>query len=385
MSGTDAEADAAARAASTVAPPDIPASEIAAPDPLTIETAASTASEIAAPETAHGPLPTMRDVAARAGVSRQTVSLVMRDEPGPSATSRERVLAAARELQYRPNASARLLRQRRSGLIGVLYAASNIFELRVVERLLERAADEGYDVALGPVTARRSTEVVVAQLLEQRIEALACYNPDPSSPALASAIDMMPVVWLGERRADDRVDVVRTDDDEGLRLLVQHLTGLGHRRITYAGGRGGTVGPDRADAYRRAMAAAGLGDEIDVLGVGFGEDDGSRAAEMIMARDRMPSAVIGCSDHCGAGLIGTLTRAGVRVPEDVSIAGYDDSDLAALPYIDMTSVRQDVDLTVEATLAAVLRRLREPDLNGADHATLATLTVRSSTGAAPAS
>lgn len=330
-------------------------------------------------------MPTMRDVAVRAGVSRQTVSLVMRGEPGPSAASRERVLAAARELQYRPNASARLLRQRRSGLIGVLYSASNIFELRVVERLLERAAEEGFDVALGPVTARRSTEIVVTQLLEQRIEALACYNPDPSSPALGSAIDMMPVVWLGERRADDRVDVVRTDDDEGLRLLVEHLTGLGHRRIAYAGGRGGTVGPDRADAYRRAMAAAGLGDEIDVLGGGFGEDDGSRAAEMIMARDRMPTAVIGCSDHCGAGLIGTLTRAGVRVPEDVSIAGYDDSDLAALPYIDMTSVRQDVDLTVEATLAAILERLREPGRNGADHPTEATLTVRSSTGPAAAS
>lgn len=333
----------------------------------------------------HDPLPTMREVAALAGVSRQTVSLVMRGEPGPSAASRERVLEAARELQYRPNASARLLRQRRSGLIGVLYAASNMFEMRVIERLLERAAEEGFDVALGPVTAERSTEVVVTQLLEQRVEALACYNPDPGSPALASAIEMMPVVWLGERRADDRVDVVRTDDDTGLRLLVEHLAGLGHERIAYAGGLGGTVGPDRAEAYRQAMEAAGLGEHIDVLDVGFGEADGARAAHILMAHDRMPTAVIGCSDHAGAGLIGTFARAGVRVPEEVSVAGYDDSDLAALPYIDMTSVRQDVDLTVEETLAAILGHLRDPKLDHGDHPTAATLSVRSSTGPAPAS
>lgn len=327
--------------------------------------------------------PTMRDVAARAGVSRQTVSLVMRAEPGPSESSRAKVLQAARELHYRTNASARLLRQRRSGLIGMIFASTNTFELRVVERLLERAAAEGFDVVLAPVTEQRSTEVVVSQLLEQRIEALACYNPDPESPALQAAIAELPVVWLGERAPDPRVDAVRTDDDAGLVLLVEHLVSLGHRRIAYAGGLPGAVGRDRANTYRAAMRHAGLTEEIDLIEVGFGEEDGAAAARILLARPEKPTAVIGCSDHCGAGLVATLSRAGVHVPGDISVTGYDDSDIAAYSFNDLTAIRQDVELTVEAILAAIAKRLDDPGAEPRDVATTATLTVRGSTGPAP--
>ncbi|NQX11554.1 LacI family DNA-binding transcriptional regulator [Microbacteriaceae bacterium VKM Ac-2855] len=322
----------------------------------------------------------MRDVAELAGVSRQTVSLVMRAEAGPSDASRAKVLAAANALHYRTNASARLLRQRRTGLIGMLFSSTNTFELRVVERLLERAALEGFAVVLGPVTEQRSTEIVVTQLLEQRVEALACYNPDPASAALQSAIEQMPVVWLGERSPDPRVDVVRTDDDAGLELLVEHLVSLGHRRIAYAGGLPGAVGRDRAQTYRAAMQAAGL--EIDVVEVGFGEEDGAEAARLLLARERRPTAVIGCSDHCGVGLVCTFARAGVAVPHEISVTGYDDSDVAAYSFVDLTAVRQDVDVTVDALLAAILRRLDDPDAAPREVATAASLTVRGSTGPA---
>lgn len=328
-------------------------------------------------------LPTMSDVAAAAGVSRQLVSLVLRGAPGPSEESRVRVLAAATSLGYRPNASARLLRQSRSRQIGVLFAAVNSFQARVVERLLERAADLGYGVVLGPTTTRRTTEVVVRQLLEQRIEALACFNPDPAAPALQQALELMPVVWLGERAHDARADVVRTDDDTGLQLLVGHLRSLGHRDIAYAGGLGGSVGADRAQTYRDAMIAHRLRRRIDVIDVGFGEEDGASAAATVVARDDRPTAVICCSDHCAAGLLAGLRRAGIDVPEQISVTGYDDSDVAALSYHDLTSVRQDVDLTVDATLAAITRRLSDPAKAPQEVPTAATLTIRGSTGRAP--
>lgn len=327
-------------------------------------------------------MPTMRDVAARAGVSRQLVSLVMRGEAGPSAESRRIVLEAADELGFLLNQSARLLRQPRTRQIGFLFAARNSWEARFAETLLERAAAEGYGVVLGPVTAQRTTEVVITQLLEQRVEALACFNPDPSSPSLQRAIDRMPVVWLGERAPDARVDVVRTDDDTGLRLLVAHLTGLGHRDIVYAGGRGGTAGRDRADTYRRAMTAAGLGDRIDLVDVGFLEEDGAAAASALLARPALPTAVIGCSDHCAAGLRSSFAQAGVRVPDDVSVTGYDDSDIAALPYLDLTAVRQDIEVSVRATLDAIARRLGDRSAAPVELPTPATLTVRGSTGPA---
>lgn len=325
-------------------------------------------------------LPTMSDVAARAGVSRQLVSLVLRGAPGPSDASRAAVLAAATELGFQANASARLLRQQRTRLIGVLFTALNSFEARVVERLLERAVERGYGVVLGPVTPRRTTEVVVRELLGHRVEALACFNPDPDAPALRQALDLLPVVWLGERTAETRADVVRTDDDAGLRLVVDHLVGLGHREIAYAGGLGGTVGPDRERTYRAAMTAVGLGDLADTVEVGFGEEDGARAAEILLTRDHLPTAVIGCSDHCGAGLLAVFARAAVAVPATVSVTGYDDSDVAALSYHSLTAVRQDVDLTVDATLDAITRRLSDPRATPQEVPTRATLTVRTSTG-----
>ncbi|WP_437773618.1 LacI family DNA-binding transcriptional regulator [Arthrobacter sp. KNU40] len=327
-------------------------------------------------------MPTMSDVAARAGVSRQLVSLVFRGVSGPSEASRELVLAAAAELDFRPNASARMLRQSRTYLIGVLFTALNSFEVRVVERLLERAAEEGYGIVLGPVTERRTTEVVISELLEHRVEALACYNPDPDSPALQRALDLMPVVWLGERSRESRADVVRTDDDAGLMLLVGHLASAGHRDIAYAGGLGGVWGPDRAATYRAAMTANGLADKIDVVEVGFGEEDGATAARELLARNRLPTAVIGCSDHCGAGLLATFRHAGVDVPGTISVTGYDDSDIASLSYNDLTSVRQDVDLTVDGTLSAITRRLTALEARPLEVATEATLIVRSTTGPA---
>lgn len=322
----------------------------------------------------------MSDVARRAGVSRQLVSLVLRDAPGPSATSREAVRAAVADLGFQANTSAQLLRQERTRLIGIMFEPRITFESRFVEHLLERAAKERLGVVLGPVTPERTTDVVVRELLGARVEALGCFNPDPSSAALRTAIDRMPVVWLGERSSEPRVDAVHSDDDAGVRLVVEHLVALGHRDIAYAGGVGGRVGPDRAEAYRRAMADVGLEDRIDQILVGFGEEDGATAARLLLRRATLPTAVIGSSDHVGAALIAVLTRAGVRVPEDVSVTGYDDSDIAALSYNDLTAVRQDADLNAGLALEAMLRRLEDPRSTPRDMATPATLTVRGSTG-----
>ncbi len=324
----------------------------------------------------------MSEVARLAAVSRQTVSLVLRHAPGPSAASRAAVLAAVDELGFQANMSAQLLRQERTRLIGVMFEPRITFESRFVEHLLERAARERLGVVLGPVTSQRTTEVVVKELLGHRVEALGCFNPDPSSAALRTAISRLPVVWLGERSVDGQVDAVHSDDMAGLRLVVEHLVGLGHRDIAYAGGLGGRVGPDRAEAYRQAMTEAGLTDHIDLLTVGFGEEDGAAAARLVLARDQLPTAVIGCSDHVGAALIAVFSRAGVRVPEDVSVTGYDDSDIAALSYHDLTAVRQDADLNAAEALAAMLRRLEDPGSEPRDIATAATLTVRGSTGPA---
>jgi DNA-binding LacI/PurR family transcriptional regulator len=193
---------------------------------------------------------------------------------------------------------------------------------------------------------------------------------------------MMPVVWLGERSRERRADVIRPDDEAGLLLLVGHLAGMGHVRIAYVGGLGGNAGPDREKMYRSAMEAHGLARHIDVIRVGFDEYDGADAANSLLLRDTLPSAVVACSDQCAQGVLAVFRNAGVDVPGEVSVTGYDDTPVASLPYNELTTVGQDVGATAEATLVAIQQRIVDPGAAPTELATEARLIVRRTTGPA---
>ncbi|ROP72617.1 LacI family transcriptional regulator [Curtobacterium sp. PhB115] len=335
--------------------------------------------------TAGSRLPTMRDVAEHLGVSRQLVSLVLRGAPGPSQESRTRILQAAQDLGYRPNASARLLRQRRTNSIGLMIEMRNPFEVRFTERFVSAAAEQGFSVVVGVHTAERSTDVVVSELIAQRVEAVVAFNPDPHAPALQDALARVPVVWLGEKAPGSAIDNVRVDEAGGLRQVVRRLVELGHERIAYVGGEGGTVGVDRAEAYRDAMSAAGLDAFTSVIASGFGEEDGAAAARAWVADDcaDRPTALVACSDSNAVGILAVLAHEGVAVPQSVSVVGFDDSYVAALSYNALTSVRQDVEVTVDVALRIVVERLSDEPGSPSEVLTRTVLTERASTGPAP--
>jgi DNA-binding LacI/PurR family transcriptional regulator len=320
----------------------------------------------------------MRDVADHVGVSQQLVSLVLRNDPGPSAATRERILAAAEELGYRANASARLLRQKRTRLIGAVYTMRNPFESQLVEQLFTRAAGRDFGVVLGPVTADRPVDQVIDELVEQRVEALVGFFPTESSEYLERIGRRVPLVWLGGP-APEPHDNVHIDDREGMGLAVEHLHRLGHRSISHVRGGQDSAGAAREEGYRDAMERAGLGYAIDVVGSGWGEEDGASAARDFLARPTLPTAVICCSDQAAAGLLAVLTAAGTTVPGDVSIVGWDDSYVAALSYHQFTSVRQDVDATADAALDTALRRMADPNSPRVLTLTSARLIERTST------
>lgn len=324
----------------------------------------------------------MADVARHAGVSRPLVSMVMRDKPGPSQESRERILEAARELGYRPNASARLLRRNRTKLIGAIFWMGSPFQVGVVERLFSNAAEHGYGIALGPTTPDRSTGDVIDQLMEERVEALFAFNIDPDTPEFRDASSRIPTALLGEWSDGGLSDNVHVDDDEGLRVVIQHLVELGHRDIAYAGGEGGIVGRDRAAAYRNAMSTFGLGGRSEVIRGAFSEEDGATAARQILDRAERPTALVCSSDLNAVGALAVFAQAGLSVPEDISVVGFDDSYLASLSYIQLTTVHQDVAATAEATLGALLGRLEGEYPPPARIATPATLVIRTTTGPA---
>ncbi|MBF4632580.1 LacI family DNA-binding transcriptional regulator [Clavibacter michiganensis subsp. phaseoli] len=325
----------------------------------------------------------MRDIAESVGVSRQLVSLVLRGATGPSAESRERVLVAAAALGYRPNASARQLRQQRTGLLGVAFAVGHPFQSRVVERMIVRAAERGFHVVTRPMVGEHPSEDAIAALLEERVEAMAVFNADPAAPALADARARVPIVWLGEWSRDDGVDNVHVDEVGGLRAAVEHLVGLGHRRIAYVGGDGGDLGKDRAAAYAAAMEEVGLSEYIDVVRSAFDEESGADAARVILARKDLPTALVCCGDQVAVAVLSVLALARIPVPARISVVGFDDSPLAALSYHCLTSVHQDVDLTVEAALNTLLERVEGFDAPRRRIPTPARLVVRGSTGSAP--
>jgi DNA-binding LacI/PurR family transcriptional regulator len=301
--------------------------------------------------------PRLEDVAAHVGLSSATVSLVLRGVPGPSAETRRRVLQAAGDLGYRPNRTASLLARRRSHLLGVLLEVRNSFHAELVEDLQAAAEHVGYELVLSTVTRTRDEQRAVETLLDFRCEALILLGPVAPPARLAALGQQLPVIAVGRRVAADGVDVVRTADDRGVGQAVSHLAGLGHRTIAYVDGGKGVIPGDRRRGYLTAMRRHGLGDRIDVIPGDHTEESGLRAATALLGQPELPTAVVAFNDRCAVGLLDGLNRAGVDVPGWVSIVGYDDSPLARLAHINLTTVSQNTRHQAEHAVAAAVERL----------------------------
>ena len=283
--------------------------------------------------------PTLEDVAARAGVSRALVSLVIRGVEGQaSAQTRERVLQAAAEIGYRPDARARLLARSRSQLLGVVYDVRHAFHAELVDGLYAAAEGAGYELVLSGLTPSRDDRRALETILDFRCEALILLAPEHAVPSLAGRL---PVVVVGWRVRAASVDVVRTSDDQGLRQAVDHLVGLGHRDIVHIDGGRGPVSAARRRGYRTAMRRHGLAGRIRVIPGGHTEEAGATAARLLLQSRPLPTAVVTFNDDSALGLLDSLIRAGVGVPDDVSIVGYDDSWPSRLSNINLTTVGQD--------------------------------------------
>ncbi|MGW1802227.1 LacI family DNA-binding transcriptional regulator [Streptomyces sp. NPDC001984] len=300
--------------------------------------------------------PTLADVAVRAGVSTALVSIVMRGVKGASAATRERVLEAAQDIGYRPDTRARLLRSNRSRLLGVQFGLQHPFHADLVEGIYAAAEPAGYQVALSAVAPSRSEQHAVDALLGDRCEALILLGPQAPAARLRVLADQLPVVCVARRLRppSGNVDVVRTADDEGARQAVDHLVAMGHRDIAHIDGGKAPGAADRRRGYRTAMKHHDLGHHIRVLPGGLTEDDGAAAARMLLGSQPRPTAVLAFNDYSATGVLDTLLRSGVTVPDEISVVGFDDIHLASLAHINLTTIRQDtLTLTQHAVTTAI--------------------------------
>jgi DNA-binding LacI/PurR family transcriptional regulator len=301
--------------------------------------------------------PTMRDVAAHVGVSQALLSLVFRNAAGASPETRERVFRAAAELGYRPNTAAQVLRRSRSRQIGVLFMMRQPFDVDLVQAIYPAADRHGYHIVLGALGPGRDERRAVEELLAYRCEAMILLGPTAEAAQLAAAGANMPVVDIARRFSGDDVDVVRVADERGARLAVDHLVSLGHRAIVHVDGGKLPGSAYRSRGYQKAMRRHQLGREIRIVPGDHTEESGASAARALMGEERLPTAIFASNDRCAHGVLATLIRAGVGVPEDVSVVGFDDSGVARLSFIDLTTIRQDVTRMAESAVDAIVERL----------------------------
>lgn len=288
--------------------------------------------------------PAMSDVAAVAGVSHQTVSRVLNGHPSVRPETRRRVLDAIADLGYRRNTAARTLVTRRSGTIGVVSTGSALFGPTSTLIALEVAArDAGLYVSVATVSEWTADGVVAVleHFMSQGVDGVVVIAAhDDAVEAVRAFAEPVPLVMVGPRVLPEPLHSVAVDQYAGARLAVRHLLDLGHRSVVHL------AGPvDWLDARRRVE---GWRDELEAAGFPVGDptpgnwsaDRGFEVGRELVA-GTLPTAVFAANDQLALGLLRAFAEAGVRVPADVSVVGFDDVDGAANFYPPLTTVRQE--------------------------------------------
>ncbi len=329
------------------------------------------------------PHPTMEDVARRAGVSRALVSLVFLDSPKVSEERRARVRDAAMALNYSPNHAARALASSRTRTIGVLLNnLNNPFFAEITEGIEDAASELGYRLLLstGGRHRRRQLDALDA-FRESRVDGAILVSTDVSAADLARIAEVAPVVVTGRMLHGPGIDRINSDDALGAHLAVAHLAGLGHRTIAHIdGGRAASSVPRRA-GYERAMREHDL--KPFVVPGEFTEVAGARAVEHLLRGRRMPTAIFAANDLIAAGAMDRLEDEGLRIPEDVSLMGYDNTFLAALHHVSLTTINQPRHEMGRLAMQTLVERLENPRRAAVTHVLQPSLVVRRTTGPPP--
>jgi DNA-binding LacI/PurR family transcriptional regulator len=303
--------------------------------------------------------PNIYDVASAAGVSKSLVSLVLRGAPGVSPTRRAAVEEAIERLNYRPNRAAATLAGNRSRTIGVvLDDYRNLWFVGLLSGLHEQFAPLGFRVAIAdPSFNSHLDRTPVDGLMSLRVDGIVIAT-EPSEEMFA-ALDV-PAVVAGNRDIPvPGADVVANDDLAGGRLAVEHLIGLGHREIGHVTGGGGAARL-RAQGYEAAMRENGLRPHV-TEGQGLTmESDGYQASLKLLDQNPSLTAIFAANDTMALGAAGAARDRGRRIPEDLSLIGYDNSPLASANLLRLTTVDGRNEEVGAWAAKALLDRMKDP-------------------------
>lgn len=300
---------------------------------------------------------TIRNVASLAGTSVSTVSASFNPNSRISAPTRERVFAAANRLGWRPDRRAALLRQTSGSLVGMIYEVNRPFQSSLVDTMYAAAAELDLDIILAGATVNHTELACLRLLLGERCDALVFTGSTLDFTYLEEAARMAPVLTLARSTNVPGVECVYSNAYEGQRLAVGYLRDLGHRSIGHIAGKHRSMSDERRDSYLAAMEEFGLAQYAQVYPFGDDMEAGIEAADMLVRMENRPTAVTCYNDTVAAGLVTRMRQRGLRVPEDISVVGYDNLPIAAASINQLTTIEQDSGAMCRAALRLIGKRI----------------------------
>ena len=329
---------------------------------------------------------TVHDLAEHAGVSAMTVSRALSGNGYVAKSTREKVLAAAEVLGYVPNISAKVLKRTRTNVLGML-----VTELRsphiaqvisAVSAATQRAGQDLF-ICLTAADPTGQSPMAIKHLMSGICDGLIMALPKmPQATLEMIERSGLPAVLLDYAKGSTQMAVVRGDNYDSSRAAVEHLLGLGHRRIAFLAGSGFTgQSPERERGYADALRDAGIDIDPTLIAQGeFHQGCGFERSMALLALPRPPTAVFAANDEMALGVMDAARASGLRVPDDLSIIGFDDIPTASLMQPGLTTIRQATDDIADAAVRTLMRQIDTRTMSSERIEFPSRLIVRGSTG-----
>lgn len=311
---------------------------------------------------------TINDVAKHAGVSIKTVSRVMNNEPSVRQPTREKVQASVAELNYQPNLAARNLAGTKSFSIAYVYDNPNAYYIIDMQAgILSACRQQGFELLIHPCDASKEniTEQVIQMVRQARIAGLVLTPPFSEMPDFVKRITELDVkvvrIMSGDVAPDDLSPCVMVNDRDAAQTITQHLIDLGHKDIGFiAGGAEHMSTIERYKGYRRALKANDITfDKQLVIEGEYSFESGVSGAKKLLAQTHKPSAIFSCNDEIAAGALFAARLSGIAIPEQLAIAGFENSPFSRQTWPKLTTADQPNTQIAENATSLLINQIRK--------------------------